>query len=131
MEKKGYTFKIPKTIKYRETRKLISDLVRTLNEQGLLSATDMPQLHRMATAYDHYLECVEIIAREGLIMENLKGEIVKRPEANLIRECWNQYLEIAKEYGLTTKSKGQIKMLKESSDGGTPADDFFKRKKTE
>jgi len=42
-------------------------------------------------------------------MENLKGELVKRPEANLLKESWSQYLELAKEYGLTAKSKGQIK----------------------
>lgn len=44
-------------------------------------------------------------------MKNLKGEIVKRPEANLLKESWSQYLELAKEWIDGKRSKGQIKAL--------------------
>ena len=98
-KKKKISFKLPETIKHKEARKIISDLVKQLNDRGQLEIADIPQLHRMATAYDAYLECVEVLAQDGMTMKNLKGECVKRPEANLLKENWSQYLELAKEYG--------------------------------
>lgn len=121
-------FKIPKTIKHKEARKHISNLVRHLNDEGMLTEMDIPQLHRMATAYDAYLTCVDVLSEEGMTDVNTKGETVKRPEANLIRENWNQYLEIAREYGLTAKSKKQLSGASSGKSGDTPADDFFKDK---
>ena len=128
-KKKKISFKLPETIKHKEARKIISDLVKQLNDRGMLEIADIPQLHRMATSYDAYLECVEIIARDGMTMENLKGECVKRPEANLLKENWSQYLELAKEYGLTAKSKGQIKALNAGDSEESPLDAYLKGKK--
>ncbi len=102
-------FKIPKTLKHKETEALMRGIVKILSDTGEIGISDIPQLHRMATAYDIYLTCFEFVSENGLTMKNLKGETVKRPEANLLRESWSQYLEVAKEYGLTKKSKGQIK----------------------
>lgn len=121
-------FKLPKYIKYKEARKVICNIVRQLNDAGVLTPADIPQLHRMATAYDCYLDCVRVISEKGMVMVNLKGETVKRPEANLLRESWSQYLEIAKEYGLTTKSKGQIRAF-HIEEEESPLDKFVKGKK--
>lgn len=128
-KKKKISFKLPETIKHKEVRKIITDLVKQLNDKGILEIADIPQLHRMATAYDAYLECVEILAEKGMTMENLKGEWVKRPEANLLKENWSQYLELAKEYGLTAKSKGQIKALNAGDNEESPLNAYLKGKK--
>ena len=117
-------FQLPKTLKHKETVNLIRSIVRTLEEKGEIDVTDIPQLHRMATAYDIYLTCVETVAEKGMTMENLKGETVKRPEANLMRESWRQYLDIAREYGFTPRSKKMTGGVTESKDL-TDADVFF------
>jgi len=119
---KGVIFKIPKTIKHKDARKIISSFVRDLNNRGVLSEYDIPNLHRMATAYDSYLSCVDTISRDGMTMTNIKGEEVKRPEMNILKESWSQYLDLAKEYGFTMKSKGQIKALSSSDDEECPMD---------
>ncbi|MCI1681436.1 MAG: phage terminase small subunit P27 family [Bacteroides sp.] len=121
-------FRCPKTIKHREARKLISVFVRQLDEAGELSEMDIPQLHRMVTAYDCYLTCVDVIHEKGMTVRNIKGEEVKRPEANLIRENWNQYLEIAKEYGLTKRSKSLLKISNVNKEPETPAEKFFEKR---
>ena len=117
-------FQLPKTLKHKETVNLIRSIVRKLEENGEIDVTDIPQLHRMATAYDIYLTCVETVAEKGMTMENLKGETVKRPEANLMRESWRQYLDIAREYGFTPRSKKMTGGVTESKDL-TDADVFF------
>jgi P27 family predicted phage terminase small subunit len=128
MKSKKIGFKIPGYIAHKEVRNMISNIVRQLNDAGVLTHADIPQLHRMATAYNTYLDCVQIISEQGMTMENLKGETVKRPEVNIMRESWNQYLELAKEYGLTTKSKGQIKSLAQTEED-SPLDKFMKGQK--
>ena len=103
----------------------MKELVKELNDSERLTTADIPQLHRMATAYDTYLTCEEVLAREGITMVNLKGETVKLPEVNIQKESWAQYLELAKEYGLTKKSKGQIKSLKADPAVEAPINEFL------
>ena len=122
--KKDISFSLPKTIRHKETRRIILGIVKELNERGELSIGDLPQLHRMATAYDCYLQCVDAISEHGMTMKNLKGEVVKRPEANLLKESWTQYLDIAKEYGFTPRSKKMTRGVVEIKEV-TAADDFF------
>lgn len=129
VKRKKIGFKVPGSIEHDEARKLITGLVKQLNEREMLELSDIPQLHRMATAYDMYLSCVDVLSSKGLTMENLKGEMVKRPEANLLKESWSQYLELAKEYGLTAKSKGQIKAMNGGENEESPLDVFLKGKK--
>lgn len=124
---KRFKFELPRSIKHEETRELMTKLVKQLNANEMIGVADIPQLHRMATSYDMYLTCVDIISREGPTMRNLKDEVVKRPEMNIMRESWSQYLELAKEYGLTAKSKGQIKALSPDEEE-SPLSAFLKGK---
>jgi phage terminase small subunit len=58
-------------------------------------------------------------------MVNLKGEVVKRPEVNIQKENWAQFLELAKEYGLTAKS-GKILKLNSNEEEDSAFDKFVK-----
>lgn len=119
-------FILPRCIKHRDTKNMINSLIKGLQEKGNgISPMDFPSFHRMATAYDLYLTCTETIAREGATMKNLKGEIVKRPEVNIQKENWAQFLEIAKEYGLTAKS-GRILKLGVNDEEESPFDKFVR-----
>ena len=105
-------FKLPKNVKHKEAKKLICNLVRDMNERGELAPFDVALLHRMATAYEMYLICVDKITTDGMTMTNKKGELVKRPEVNILKENWSQFLELAKEIGLTAMSKRKLKTMK-------------------
>jgi P27 family predicted phage terminase small subunit len=117
---------MPKCIQHKETKNMISSLIKGLEEKGnRIGPMDFPSFHRMATAYDLYLTCTEVIAEKGATMTNLKGEVVKRPEVNIQKENWAQFLEIAKEYGLTAKS-GRILKLSVTEDDESPFERFVK-----
>lgn len=73
MEKRKISFRLPKTVTYKEARKTISDIVRQIEEERELEASDIPQLHRMATAYNAYIDCVRVVSEKGLTMKNIKG----------------------------------------------------------
>lgn len=72
----------------------------------------------MATAYDSYLTNTEIVSNLGGTMRNIKGEEVKRPEVNIAKENWAQFFDIAKDYGLTPKSKKKISGSTQKKKGG-------------
>ena len=116
---------VPITVRHEETMLVIRGIVETLMESGGLSAGDIPQVHRMATAYDGYLDCVAVLAERGMTSVNARGETVKRPEVNIMRDSWTQYLTIAREYGLTPRSR-KIVGTDMGDDTGSPLDDFFR-----
>lgn len=119
-------FLIPKSIKHKETKEMIANLMQSYEDKGnKITLSDYPSFHRMATSYDLYLTCTEIIAEEGATMRNLKGEIVKRPEVNIQKENWAQFLELAKEYGMTAKS-GKVLKMNTIDEDESPFDKFVK-----
>lgn len=124
-------FKIPDSIKHTETRRYIRDLIRKLNDEDKLDVSDIPNLHRLATSFDQYLTAIEWLSNNSMIVENKKGEPVKHPYANIAREAWAQYLDIAKQYGLTIKSKAQINShVSSSKTPDTPLDAYIREKHT-
>ncbi len=121
------SFVIPAGVKHIAEVQSIIDLIKQYAESHGVTYADIPQFHRMVTCYDIYIGCFEVVAEKGSTMTNQRGECVKRPEVNIMRENWAQYLEIAKQYGFTPRSS---KMTNGSIDQGddSPADMFFKGK---
>lgn len=125
-------FELPKSVKHDETKAVMEAIVRQLRKEGRLRPIDLPQLHRMATSYDLYITANEEIARTGAVMINIKGEVVKHPYTNIVREMWNEFLRIAREYGVTPKSEAQMsshKPTKQDKAEKTPLETYFQGKK--
>lgn len=119
-------FIIPDTIEHEEVKTYMRAVVKNLKDEKCFNATDLPQLRRMAISFDQYLKCEEFITANGSTMINIKGEEVKHPMFNIMRENWNQFLELSKEYGFTVKSKSKIKGLQTESNEESPLDKFQK-----
>jgi len=52
---------------------------RTFQLVSTLDVTDIPQLHRMATAYDTYLRCLDVLAENGYTYNSGAIEVVEVP----------------------------------------------------
>lgn len=117
-------FVIPGGIKHLSEIQAVIDLIKQYSESHGVALADIPQFHRMVTCYDIYIGCFEVVAEKGSTMTNQRGECVKRPEVNIMRENWAQYLEIAKQYGFTPRSS-KMTPLSGNEVKDTPADQFF------
>lgn len=127
---KKIRFNIPASVKHPETKRYIRDLVRKLSDEDKIDVSDIPNLHRLATSFDQYLTAIEWLSENSMVVENIKGEPVKHPYANIAREAWAQYLDIAKQYGLTIKSKAQIDShASGSKTPDTPLDEYIREKR--
>lgn len=124
-------FNIPDSVKHPETKRYIRDLVRKLNDEGKIDVPDIPNLHRLATSFDQYLTAIYWLSEHSMITVNKKGEEVKHPYVNIARESWNQFLEVAKQYGLTIKSRAQINShTPDAKTPDTPLDEYIREKRT-
>lgn len=103
-----FTFKAPATIRHKATSEVMNSIVDLITSTRPLTAEDMPQLHRMASSYDLYLQAEDDVFREGITMINKKGETVTHPSVNISLKCWATFMAIAREYGFTPKSKAQM-----------------------
>lgn len=119
---------MPSDLKNPATKKVIGSFVAELEEQGRLTASTLPYLYQLAYLYELNANLMTDIVFSGVTMINAKGECVKRPEVTAQKDFWNQYLAIAKELGLTIKSKAQINAKKQGDDAAAyipPVTDFL------
>ena len=121
------TFRMPTELKNPATKRVISSFAAELEEQGRLTATTLPYLYQLAYLHELNANLMTDIVINGVTQINAKGEMVKRAEVTAQKDFWNQYLAIAKELGLTIKSKAQID-AKGSNESGVykpPIEEFI------
>lgn len=107
--RKKFKFTFPQGLRNPELVKaVVGPIIDQIAAERDLSAADIPHFHRMATSYDCYLWAEDECRMEGLTMINKKGETVKHPAVNISRENWGVFMSIAREYGITPKSKAQM-----------------------
>lgn len=99
---------MPSELKNPATKKVISAFADELKAQERLTPTTLPYLYQLAYLHELNANLMADILFKGVTQVNNKGEVVKRPEVTAQKDFWNQYLAIAKELGLTIKSKAQI-----------------------
>lgn len=107
-------FRMPSELKNPATKKVISAFADELKAQGRLTPTTLPYLYQLAYLYELNANLMVQILDKGVTQVNLKGETVKHPNVTVQKDFWNQYLAIAKELGLTIKSKVQISGKKDA-----------------
>jgi P27 family predicted phage terminase small subunit len=108
----NFKYRIPKIIKYPETKAMMKAVVEELTTRAPLTYADIPMLNRLATSYDRYWDAVVYLSENDAVTVNKKGEEVKHPMVNIEKEAWTQFLTVAKEYGLTVRSGVQINSKK-------------------
>lgn len=118
-------WKVPQCVKHNEVKIVMRKIANDMEEVGV---NDIPILTQMANALEMYYKCYDILMEEGPTMTNAKGEIVKRPEVNIARDCQNLYIMAAKELGLTRKSMKILNGSFEVKDSDTELDAFVKMK---
>lgn len=107
-------FRMPSELKNPATKLVMKNFADELKAQGRLTPTTLPYLYQLAYLHELNANLMADILFEGVTQVNNKGEVVKRPEVTAQKDFWNQYLSIAKELGLTIKSKVQISGKKDA-----------------
>lgn len=109
-----------------ETQKFIKDVVKELNARKAIQNIDLGAIRMLATSYEMYLQATEILLVEGPIVM-IKYERAANPAQNIAAKNYAQVMKIMTEYGLTIKSRGNIKVMKSDKEEESPLDKFIKK----
>ncbi len=117
-------FRMPANLS-EETETFMRDVVKELNKKKVIQNIDLGALRMLAISYEMYLQSTDILLDEGPII-TVKYEKVANPAQNIATKNYAQVMKIMTEYGLTVKSRSNIRQLKEEKDD-SPLDQFFSK----
>ena len=109
-----------------ETQKFIKDVVKELNARKAIQNIDLGAIRMLATSYEMYMQATDILLKEGPVIE-IKYEKAANPAQNIATKNYAQVMKIMTEYGLTIKSRGNIKAMKSEDKNDSPLDQFLKK----
>lgn len=78
--------------------------------KGLLTRADGNILMRYANCMARYYEAQRILERDGVLVEGAKGNQVKHPTIQIIRDASTEALGLEKQMGLTPSARAGMKM---------------------
>lgn len=109
---KNFTFAMHKNIS-KDTAKFMNSVIAELKAKQTIEDIDSGALHMLMTSYEMYLQATERLLDEGPLSTNKYGDIIPHPAQTIATKNYNQVLAIMKEYGLTVKSRTNMKIQKE------------------
>lgn len=109
-----------------ETQKFMRDVVKELNKRKIIQSIDLGALRMLATSYEMYLQATDILLADGPVVM-IKYERAANPAQNIATKNYAQVMKIMTEYGLTIKSRGNIKEMKSDKEEESPLDKFIKK----
>lgn len=69
---------------------------------------DIPGLEMLASAFDMYSRCAEIVRKKGLTQTGKSGFEMLRPEYMVMKDCYDKVLKSSDKYGLNPASRKKI-----------------------
>lgn len=109
-----------------EAQKFMKDVVKELNARKAIQNIDLGALRMLATSYEMYLRATQQLLEEGPVIM-IKYEKAAHPAQNIATKNYAQVMKIMTEYGLTIKSRGNIKAMKSDNEEKSPLEEFIRR----
>jgi P27 family predicted phage terminase small subunit len=82
--------------------------VPALAEVGLIDTVDFATLEAIVIQYARLAEAREILARDGIIVLNRFGEMIRHPAVTIERDASLALLRMAEHYGLTPVARVRL-----------------------
>lgn len=110
-------------------KKEFKRIVREMEQTGILTNIDVDMLALYCDAYSQYIQCCEVIRREGLMVEytNKAAETNKVPHPLLSKkkQLFEQMKALATEFGFTPSARAKIAIPKQEKKEETKFDKLF------
>lgn len=120
-------FKIPNNIS-DETAKFIKDVLKELNKKDVIQNIDLGALNMLTVSYEMFLQASDALLDDGPVIANKYGDSIPHPAQTVATKNYNQVMKIMTEYGLTIKSRTNIKSIGTDKKEKSPLETFFSGK---
>ena len=97
----------PKKI-HPKAKKYMAEVVKVLNEREALDSIDVGALDMLAISYSTYHKANDELSTQDLTVSTSQG-VGKNPLLGISKDALNQAVAIMKEFGLTVKSRSNLK----------------------
>lgn len=100
----------------KEARKYWKMIVPKLQACGLLTEVDETALSMLCQEYARYLEAVEAINKDGMIVTSPNGYPMQSPHVSIANKCFEKVNRILVQFGMTPSSRSSIQVKDKSKD---------------
>lgn len=121
---KKIKFKLPDNLE-EETKEYINNVLKYLEKNESLEIIDGGALYMLTESYNTYIKASRQLNEEGLTFENNMGNKTVHPAFQIRKAALAQAMDILRDYGLSIKSRKQIKK-DETNETDSPLMDFLK-----
>lgn len=117
-------FTIPDNVS-KETARLVKDVLKELNKKKSIGNIDLGAINMLCISYEMYLQAAAKLLKEGPVIRNKYDDLIAHPAQNIATKNYAQVMKVMTEYGLTIKSRSQLKVEKQEKKESTPIEEYF------
>lgn len=121
---KKIKFQLPNDLE-SETVEYVNNILKYLEKNETLNIIDGGALYMLCESYNTYIKTSKQLNKEGYTFENNMGNITVHPAFQVRKTALAQAMDILRDFGLTLKSRKQIKK-DETNENESPLLDFLK-----
>lgn len=100
--------KMPTWVRGRRAKYQWRRLVKELLEIGVITSVDGEALARLCMTYVRYVDALEVLAKEGDVFINSKGDPIRSPYSRIVEALNKDLIKLETEFGLTPSSRVRV-----------------------
>lgn len=101
---------MPRGVLFDEAKALWRKNVEALHTAGILKLTDGPAYALLCQNYGMAMKAAKLLDEDGLTIDDGRGGQKKHPASTIFSQSSSSFLSLAKEFGMTPSSRGQLKI---------------------
>lgn len=112
-----------------EAKTYIQDVLKMLEENGVMEDVDTAALTMLARNYSMFIKASKQLEKDGLTVVSDRGNLSPHPAIKIAKDAQTQAMKVMAEFGLTAKARTKLPKLDANTGTETPLEAFIKSNK--
>lgn len=112
-----------------EAKTYIQDVLKMLEENGVMEDVDTAALTMLARNYSMFIKASKQLEKDGLTVVSDRGNLSPHPAIKIAKDAQTQAMKVMVEFGLTAKARTKLPKLEANTGTESPLEAFIKSNK--
>ncbi len=112
-----------------EAKTYIQDVLKMLEENGVMEDVDTAALTMLARNYSMFIKASKQLEKDGLTVVSDRGNLSPHPAIKIAKDAQTQAMKVMAEFGLTAKARTKLPKLEANTGTESPLEAFIKSNK--
>lgn len=112
-----------------EAKTYIQDVLKMLEENGVMEDVDTAALTMLARNYSMFIKASKQLEKDGLTVVSDRGNLSPHPAIKIAKDAQTQAMKVMAEFGLTAKARTKLPKLDANTCTESPLEAFIKSNK--